>query len=245
MFISMQHPRQHETLRGFGDARSERPPDLVCYGLPVASPVWKSPACGGPTGVNRLRSGLRSSSSVPSRQSRPRTSTTAPSIPTSRAMEVPSELGRTGERSGRLPGRDAVAGPQARPCRVHAAGAAAARRIRSGRWPNRRDNPGQASSRALRSCLAIAWVRCSRLVALHHDMLPSPRSPKASCTKQISEGCSMKLIAWKMTTLGANLQHDAGATASLSAHAAGQRACQDRGHLPNGLRNGFWDGDIW
>ena len=43
--------------------------------------VWKSPGCGGASGVNSQRSGLRSISGVSSRQSRPRTSMTLPSTP--------------------------------------------------------------------------------------------------------------------------------------------------------------------
>ena len=39
---------------------------------------WKSPGCGGASGVNSQRSGLMSSSGVSSRQSRPRTRMTLP-----------------------------------------------------------------------------------------------------------------------------------------------------------------------
>ena len=47
------------------------------------SPTWKSPGWDGAIGVNKPRSGLRSSNGVPFRQSRPRTVTTEPSTPTS------------------------------------------------------------------------------------------------------------------------------------------------------------------
>lgn len=54
-------------------------------------------------GLNSVRSGFRSSSGVPSRQSMPRTSTVAPSMPTSVAIEVPMGFGRTGERRAKVP----------------------------------------------------------------------------------------------------------------------------------------------
>ena len=68
-----------------------------------AHSVSKSPGCGCASGVNSQRSGLMSRSGVSSRQSRPRTSTTLPSMPTSLTIEVPIGLGRTGERSENAP----------------------------------------------------------------------------------------------------------------------------------------------
>src|ERR1700687_1652605 len=63
----------------------------------------KSPACGGASGVNSQRSGFISSSGVSSRQSRPRTTTVSPSMPTSLTIDVPIGFGRTGERSENAP----------------------------------------------------------------------------------------------------------------------------------------------
>src|SRR5258706_332302 len=60
-------------------------------------------ACGGASGVNSQRSGFMSNSGVSSRQSRPRTSTTFPSMPTSLTIEVPIGFSRTGERSENVP----------------------------------------------------------------------------------------------------------------------------------------------
>ena len=68
-----------------------------------AHPVSKSPLCGGASGVNRQRSGLRSISGVLSRQSRPLTLSVAPSRATSVASAVPIGFGRTGERSENVP----------------------------------------------------------------------------------------------------------------------------------------------
>ena len=67
---------------GVGSTRSGRPRPYGPARLPTAYPISKSPACGGAIGVKAQRSGLRSISGVPSRQSRPRTRTSAPSIPT-------------------------------------------------------------------------------------------------------------------------------------------------------------------
>ena len=69
----------------------------------AGSPVSSSPGWRGAIGVNRVRSGLRSISGVPSRQSRPRTKTVAPSTLTSLTIDVPIGLGRTGVRSEKVP----------------------------------------------------------------------------------------------------------------------------------------------
>src|SRR5262249_5493073 len=68
-----------------------------------AHPVSKSPDCGGASGVNRQRSGLRSTSGVLSRQSRPLTLRTGPSRLTRVTSAVPIGFGRTGERSENVP----------------------------------------------------------------------------------------------------------------------------------------------
>src|SRR5207245_9336073 len=61
------------------------------------------PDCGGAGGSYSQRSGLITSNGVSSRQSRPSTSTTAPSTPTSLTTEVAIGFGRTGERSENVP----------------------------------------------------------------------------------------------------------------------------------------------
>src|SRR6056297_2283355 len=54
-------------------------------------------------GLKAQRSGLMSSSGVPSRQSRPRTISVPFSIRTSLTMDVPIGLGRTGDRRAKVP----------------------------------------------------------------------------------------------------------------------------------------------
>ena len=46
MFIRVQHPRQHEALRSFGDARSELPPDLACHDVADDIPFVTDQPCG-------------------------------------------------------------------------------------------------------------------------------------------------------------------------------------------------------
>ena len=59
----------------------------------TGSPTWKSPCCGGARGLNSARSGLRSISGVPSRQSRPRTEALAPRPSRAARYEVSDEIG--------------------------------------------------------------------------------------------------------------------------------------------------------
>src|SRR5215471_13232700 len=79
---------QDETQKRFGTFRHSQPP---------------SPPFCAASGENSQRSGLRSISGVSSRQSSPRTSTVEPSMPTSLTIEVPIGLGRTGDRSEKVP----------------------------------------------------------------------------------------------------------------------------------------------
>ena len=65
--------------------------------------VSKSPRWGGAIGVNKHRSGFKSSRGVPSRQSRPRTSKIGPRRPTRMTSDVPIGLGLAGERMENVP----------------------------------------------------------------------------------------------------------------------------------------------
>ena len=67
------------------------------------TPSRNRPFAAGRAGVNWQRSGFRSTSGVPSRQSSPLTSSAAPSRLTSVASAVPIGFGRTGERSANVP----------------------------------------------------------------------------------------------------------------------------------------------
>ena len=87
---------------------SLRPMRLASRASP--HPVSKSPAWGGASGVNRHRSGLRSTSGVLSRQSRPLTRSVGPWRSTRTASAVPIGFGRTGERSANVAARLTVIG---------------------------------------------------------------------------------------------------------------------------------------
>lgn len=70
--------------------------------------VSKSPRWGGAIGVNKHRSGFKSSRGVPSRQSRPRTSRIGPRRPTRMTSDVPIGFRPCRRADGECPSRVAV-----------------------------------------------------------------------------------------------------------------------------------------